>query len=180
MNGNDQLRNTLYDRTLRLWAVEETILHSYAGKFLVFQAALFLSAVIVLYVGDRPAWYTQFLFFAIAAVGLATTILWALLSLDRANAVQYLSDRLRRLEKGAAVEEDPFTAFRCYREENNLWRQLCGLLLDVKLPKGCCQIGRQGGTSCILSFVLPAALGALWLCIISVYAYLLTAPQIVV
>ncbi len=180
MNGNDQSRNTLYDRALRLWAVEETILHSYAGKFLVFQAALFLSAVIVIHVGNRPAWYTQFLFFAIAAVGVATTILWALLSLDRANAVQYLSDRVKRLEEGEEVEEDLFTAFRRYREQNNLWRELCSLLLDMKLPKGCCQMGQQWGTFCVVSFVLPAILGALWLCIISVYAYLLTTPQIVV
>jgi len=135
--------------------------------------------VIVLYLGNRPAWYTQFLFFAIAAAGLATTILWALLSQDRANAVQYLSDRVKRLEKGAEVEEDLFTAFRRYREQNNLWRQLCNLLLDMRLPKECCQMGQQGGTSCILSFVLPAALAALWLCIISVYAYLLTVPQII-
>ena len=177
MNGNDQPQDSLYDRVLRMWAVEETILHSYTGRFLAFQAALFLSAVIVLHLGNRPTWYTQFLFFAIVAAGLMTAILWALLSRDRAIAAEYLSDRLKRLEKGEEMETNVFTSFCNYRKRNNVWLELRSVLFDLRPPERCCQAGKQWGTRCILHFILPATLGLLWLCIVSIYAYLLTAPQ---
>jgi len=178
MNDDGKSHTEIYDRLLKFWAVEESILHSYPGIFLASQAILFASAVIIFFQPERFAWYTQALFFAVSTVGLTSALLWALLFGDRAIAANYFTTALKRLEKGEVIEEGILTSFSDYRLQNNIWLGLLRFIFGISPPKAFRQIWKRSWTRCILGLFFPCAVGALWLFIISVDTYLLVRSSV--